>query len=166
MAIAAAVLIALATIPAVVRLGIGVALILYGYLGLMIAYSFWLKNIVIVDVLTLAAGFVLRVAAGAVVVQAERFSPWIYVCMVLLALFLGLGKRRQEIVLLNGNSGSTRDPGGVQPALRGRDAGAGQLDHGDGLLVVYLLRAQRAAQPYDDAHASRLFSMASSAIST
>jgi 4-hydroxybenzoate polyprenyltransferase len=107
-AIAAAALITSVTIPAAVWLGGRMALVLYGYLGLMIAYSFWLKNIVIVDVLALAAGFVLRVAAGVVVVQAERFSPWIYVCMVLLALFLGLGKRRQEIVLLNGNSGSTR----------------------------------------------------------
>ena len=107
-AILAALLIGLATIPAALSLGLGLALILYGYLVLMIAYSFWLKNIVIVDVLTLAAGFVLRVAAGVVVIQAERFSPWIYVCMVLLALFLGLGKRRQEIVLLNGNTGETR----------------------------------------------------------
>jgi len=85
-----------------------VTLILYGYLALMIAYSFWLKNIVIVDVLTISAGFVLRVAAGVVAVNAIRFSPWMYVCMVLLALFLALGKRRQEIVLLEGNSGDTR----------------------------------------------------------
>jgi 4-hydroxybenzoate polyprenyltransferase len=67
-----------------------------------------LKNIVIVDVLTISAGFVLRVAAGVVAVNAIRFSPWMYVCMVLLALFLALGKRRQEIVLLEGNSGDTR----------------------------------------------------------
>jgi 4-hydroxybenzoate polyprenyltransferase len=85
-----------------------VTLILYGYLALMIAYSFWLKNIVIVDVLTISAGFVLRVAAGVVAVNAVRFSPWMYVCMVLLALFLALGKRRQEIVLLEGNTGNTR----------------------------------------------------------
>jgi 4-hydroxybenzoate polyprenyltransferase len=85
-----------------------VTLVLYGYLALMIAYSFWLKNIVIVDVLTIAAGFVLRVAAGVVAVNAIRFSPWMYVCTVLLALFLALGKRRQEIVLLEGNSGNTR----------------------------------------------------------
>jgi 4-hydroxybenzoate polyprenyltransferase len=85
-----------------------VTLVVYGYLVLMIAYSFWLKNIVIVDVLTIAAGFVLRVAAGVVAVNALRFSPWMYVCTVLLALFLALGKRRQEIVLLEGNSGNTR----------------------------------------------------------
>ena len=66
------------------------------YLLLQIAYSFMLKKMVIVDVLTIAAGFVLRVAAGVPLVEAERFSPWLYVFTVLLALFLGLGKRRQE----------------------------------------------------------------------
>ncbi len=96
------------TVPAALWLGGELAAILYGYLLLMIAYSFWLKNIVIVDVLTIAAGFVLRVAAGVVVVEAARFSPWIYVCMVLLALFLALGKRRQEIVLLQENAQNTR----------------------------------------------------------
>jgi 4-hydroxybenzoate polyprenyltransferase len=74
----------------------------------MIAYTFRLKNIVIVDVLTIALGFVLRVAAGVAVVTAARFSPWLYMCMVLLALFLGLGKRRQEIVLMNENGANTR----------------------------------------------------------
>jgi 4-hydroxybenzoate polyprenyltransferase len=97
-----------ATIPVTLWLDSGLAWILYGYLGLMIAYSFWLKNIVIVDVMTIAAGFVLRVAAGVVVIDAERFSPWIYVCMVLLALFLALGKRRQEIVLLGDGTANTR----------------------------------------------------------
>lgn len=98
----------LVTIPAALWQGPKLALILYGYFFLMIAYSFWLKNMVIVDVLTIAAGFVLRVAAGVVVVIAERFSPWIFVCMVLLALFLALGKRRQEIVLMRDNAGNTR----------------------------------------------------------
>jgi 4-hydroxybenzoate polyprenyltransferase len=107
-AAAAAIIMLLITIPPALQLGIGLALTLYGYLALMIVYSFWLKNLVIVDVLAIAAGFVLRVAAGVVVVDAERFSPWIYVCMVLLALFLGLGKRRQEIVLLGDNAGHTR----------------------------------------------------------
>jgi len=106
--LAAAVVLVAATIPAAIWLGSELAFILYGYFGLMIAYSFWLKNIVIVDVLTIAAGFVLRVAAGVVVVDAERFSPWIYVCMVLLALFLAIGKRRQEIVLLDVDSANAR----------------------------------------------------------
>ncbi len=96
------------SLPGAFWLGLELAAILYGYLLLMVAYSFWLKNIVIVDVLTIAAGFVLRVAGGVAVVNAARFSPWIYVCMVLLALFLALGKRRQEIVLLQGNHHHTR----------------------------------------------------------
>ncbi len=104
----AACVIVLGTLPASLWLDRGLTLILYGYLGLMIAYSFRLKNIVIVDVMTIAAGFVLRVAAGVAVVDAARFSPWIYVCMTLLALFLAIGKRRQEIVLLEGNTGDTR----------------------------------------------------------
>ena len=107
-AIGGAALIVLASLPVALWLDRGLLPILYGYLGLMVAYSFWLKNIVIVDVFTIAAGFVLRVAAGVVVVQTERFSPWLYVCMVLLALFLAIGKRRQEIVLLEGNDGNTR----------------------------------------------------------
>lgn len=107
-AIIAAGFIMLGTLPLTLWVDRGVAWILYGYLALMIAYSFWLKNIVIVDVLTIATGFVLRVAAGVAVIDAQRFSPWIYVCMTLLALFLAIGKRRQEIVLLEGNTGDTR----------------------------------------------------------
>jgi 4-hydroxybenzoate polyprenyltransferase len=71
-----------------------------GYLVLMVLYTFYLKHIVIVDVMTVAAGFVLRVAAGAVVVQVARFSPWLYVCTTLLSLFIAINKRRHEIWLL------------------------------------------------------------------
>jgi 4-hydroxybenzoate polyprenyltransferase len=78
------------------------------YLLLMILYSFWLKNIVIIDVLTVAAGFVLRVAAGVVVVRAERFSPWLYLCMVFGALFIAISKRRHELLLLNENANAHR----------------------------------------------------------
>ncbi len=74
------------------------------YLAIQLAYSFLLKNVVILDVLIIASGFVLRVAAGSVVAEAERFSPWLYVCITLLALFLGLGKRRSELTLLNANA--------------------------------------------------------------
>ncbi len=78
------------------------------YLLLMILYSFWLKNVVVVDVLTVAAGFVLRVAAGVVVVRAARFSPWLYLCMVFGALFIAISKRRHELVLLNENANAHR----------------------------------------------------------
>lgn len=78
------------------------------YLGTMIFYSFWLKNIVIIDVMTIAAGFVLRVAGGVVVIPVERFSPWIYVCMTLLALFMAAAKRRHELVLLASDANNHR----------------------------------------------------------
>ncbi len=83
--------------------------ILTGYLVLQIAYSFWLKNVVIIDVMTIAAGFLLRVAAGVPLVEAERFSPWLYICMALLALLIGFGKRRQELVLLKENANAHRE---------------------------------------------------------
>ena len=106
-AVGAAVIV-LGALPFALRLGPWFTGLLYGYLLLNVAYSFWLKNMVIVDVLTLAAGFVLRVAAGVSVISAERFSPWIYVCTVLLALFLALGKRRQEMIQMKGNASHTR----------------------------------------------------------
>ncbi len=89
-------------------LSINFGIIVTGYLLLQIAYSFVLKNIVIVDVLTVAAGFVLRVAAGVALVEAERFSPWLYVFTVLLALFLVLGKRRTELAQLKDHATNTR----------------------------------------------------------
>jgi 4-hydroxybenzoate polyprenyltransferase len=82
--------------------------ILAGYLTMQIVYSFWLKNVVIIDVMLIAAGFVLRVAAGVPLVEAERFSPWLYICMTLLALLIGFGKRRHELVLLKGNANMHR----------------------------------------------------------
>ena len=82
----------------------GFGLIGLVYFVMQLAYSFALKNVVIVDVLIIAAGFVLRVAAGSVIAEAERFSPWLYVCMSLLALFLGFGKRRNELAVLGDNA--------------------------------------------------------------
>ena len=67
---------------------------------LHIAYSFWLKNVVIIDVFAIAAGFILRLVAGIVVIDVANFSPWLYICAGLLALFLAIGKRRQELILM------------------------------------------------------------------
>jgi 4-hydroxybenzoate polyprenyltransferase len=83
-------------------------LIAAGYLFLMSLYSLWLKHVVLVDVMTVATGFVLRVAAGVAIVRAARFSPWLYLCMVFLALFIAIGKRRHELVLLNENANAHR----------------------------------------------------------
>ncbi len=107
-ALVAAVLIPAIALPLSYVLDVSFGLILTGYLVMQFAYSLWLKNQVIIDVMVIAAGFVLRVAAGVPLVQAERFSPWLYVFTTLLALFLGLGKRRQEIVLLKREASNTR----------------------------------------------------------
>jgi len=73
------------------------------YFVTFIVYSFFLKNVVIVDVLIISCGFVMRAIAGAVVIGV-RYSPWFMVCTFLLSLFLALAKRRHEIVLLNENA--------------------------------------------------------------
>ena len=78
------------------------------YLVQNIAYSFYLKNVVILDVMVLSLGFLLRVVAGVIVVQVANFSPWLYVCVTLLSLFLGFGKRRHELTLLAGDAASHR----------------------------------------------------------
>ncbi|MBI3028785.1 MAG: decaprenyl-phosphate phosphoribosyltransferase [Candidatus Rokubacteria bacterium] len=72
-----------------------------GYVVLLVAYSAGLKRVVIVDALTVSVGFVLRAVAGAVVVDVE-ISGWLLICTILLALFLALGKRRHELLTLEG----------------------------------------------------------------
>jgi 4-hydroxybenzoate polyprenyltransferase len=76
-----------------------------GYIALTTCYSLFLKQIVILDVLSIATGFVLRVISGAEAIQVE-FSPWLVLCTFLLALFLGFGKRRHELMLLEGDAQS------------------------------------------------------------
>ena len=83
-------------------------LIIVTYFLLNIAYSFKLKNIVIIDVMIVTAGFVLRVAAGVIIVDAARFSPWLYLSILFLGLFLSIGRRRHEITLLQEGANSHR----------------------------------------------------------
>jgi len=71
------------------------------YILIQLAYSFGLKQIALVDVLVIAAGFVLRAIGGAVVLDSVKISPWLLLCTFLLALFLALCKRRHEKVFLN-----------------------------------------------------------------
>ena len=97
----------LATVTAVVLIVLGLAgatlldpwfgLIAFAYILLQVAYTFGLKHEVVLDVMAIAAGFVLRVIAGAVVVHVS-VSPWLLTCAASLALFLGLAKRRQELL--------------------------------------------------------------------
>jgi len=78
------------------------------YLLMNILYSKWLKHIPILDVMIIATGFVLRVAAGVSLIKVDRFSPWLYVVTTLLSLFIGFGKRRAELVLLSKDANQHR----------------------------------------------------------
>lgn len=103
----AAVIIGGAALATAALVGWWFAAVALGYVALQGLYSGPLKHIVIIDVLTLAIGFVLRAVAGAVAVNVE-ISHWLLVCTVLLALFIALAKRRHEIVLLAGDAASHR----------------------------------------------------------
>jgi 4-hydroxybenzoate polyprenyltransferase len=83
-------------------------LIFVAYAGLMTAYNLGVKEIAILDVFAIAAGFVLRAVAGAIAVEVS-ISPWLLVCTMLLALLIGFGKRRQELVALENASGHRRN---------------------------------------------------------
>lgn len=107
-ALMAAVMIPIASISFAFFFSVPLALILIAYLLMQIAYSFKLKHIVIVDVLTIMIGFLMRVGAGAVVFDVENFSPWLFAATGLLALFLAVGKRRGELIEMGENAGSTR----------------------------------------------------------
>jgi len=76
------------------------ALIFVAYTLLILAYSLWLKKIMILDVLVIASGFVLRVLAGLSVITVAYFSPWLFVLTTLLAMYLAFGKRLAELKLL------------------------------------------------------------------
>ncbi len=76
------------------------AIIEASYFVLMLAYSRWLKHIPLIDVLVIAAGFVLRVLAGLSVITVKYFSPWLFVVTTLFALYIGFGKRRSELAVL------------------------------------------------------------------
>jgi 4-hydroxybenzoate polyprenyltransferase len=98
-----------AALSAAVALGLGALvnwktlLTLAGFMVLQFAYSNWLKHILFVDVMAISAGFVLRAFAGLVCIPVA-ISPWLLLCTGLLALFLGLAKRRGEAVALGGTA--------------------------------------------------------------
>lgn len=77
------------------------------YLGLQALYSLGLKNLHVIDILIIATGFILRVYAGAFIINAH-LSVWFLLCVVSASLFLAAGKRRAEINLLEAVDGGTR----------------------------------------------------------
>lgn len=103
-AVITAIIIALISFPFAFYINTSLGLTLVVYLLLMLAYSYWLKHIALIDVMIIAAGFVLRVTAGVLVIETQQFSPWLFVSTLLLALFMGLGKRRAEIAMLENNA--------------------------------------------------------------
>ena len=96
----------------VVPLGLGSVLLVLAFAALQAAYTLRLKHVVLLDVLAISALFVIRASAGAEAVDV-RISPWLLICTGLLALFLALGKRRAELVLV----GAEETPG--RPVLEG-----------------------------------------------
>jgi len=106
-AIGAAALIGAGALAAALLLDRRVGFVLGIYLLVNLLYSRVLKHLVILDVMTIAAGFVLRVVAGGIAVGVP-LSSWLLLCTSLLALFLGFGKRRHELVLLEINASTHR----------------------------------------------------------
>jgi 4-hydroxybenzoate polyprenyltransferase len=84
-----------------------VGCVTFAYTALMVAYSFSLKHMVLLDLMVIAAGFVLRAMAGALAIDVP-ISPWLYVVTALGALFLGINKRRAELELLQDGAGNHR----------------------------------------------------------
>jgi 4-hydroxybenzoate polyprenyltransferase len=119
--------IGIATVMIVVTLGASyiVSLPMFitaaGYLAMNVAYSWWIKNIVLLDVMAVASGFILRAVAGSIAIDHAiimrgsnavelnlTISPWLYVVTALGALFLALAKRRNELAIAGDNSEAQR----------------------------------------------------------
>jgi len=106
-ALGTAIALAIFTLTCAWLLGTAFWLVACGYFVLLSLYSLKLKQIVILDVMVLAMGFVLRVVAGGVVISVE-ISSWLILCTILLALFMALSKRRHEIILLDNEAATHR----------------------------------------------------------
>jgi len=107
-AMTAAIILALVAIVVGFLLAPAFAVIIGFYFVINLLYSRWLKHVPILDVLIISSGFVLRVAAGVTLITVERFSPWLYVITTLFSLFMGFGKRRAELSLLEQGAGTHR----------------------------------------------------------
>ncbi|HEV8396676.1 MAG TPA: decaprenyl-phosphate phosphoribosyltransferase [Vicinamibacterales bacterium] len=106
-ALTAALVLIAVCVAASTAINAGLTMAAVSYVVLLVAYSAALKHYVIIDVLTLSAGFVLRAVAGAVAIGVP-ISHWLLVCSTLLALFIGLSKRRHELTLLSDGAAGHR----------------------------------------------------------
>ncbi len=84
-----------------------IGLVAVAYVGLTLSYSAFLKNVIIIDVMVVAAAYVIRVLAGAVVIDVP-ISEWLYVCTTLAALLISIGKRRAEVELMDADAPNHR----------------------------------------------------------
>jgi 4-hydroxybenzoate polyprenyltransferase len=102
------VIVAVGGLGASLLVDLSFGIVVAGYFLMQIAYCLALKRIVLLDVFTIAAGFVLRTVAGAMIIHVH-ISQWLLLCTLQLALFLGFGKRRQELVKLGADAGKHRE---------------------------------------------------------
>jgi len=116
MALLAALALGVVAVGGALALRLPVGGIVAGYLALQLGYSLLLKHVVIVDVLCIAASFVLRAGAGAAAVEVE-FSSWLLICTALLALFLALAKRRHELLLVENAHNHRRSLADYSPQM-------------------------------------------------
>jgi len=106
-ALGSAIMLIVVGLAAAAALSPSFAVVALTYVGLLNLYSVALKHVVIVDVLTVAIGFVLRAIGGALAIGVD-ISGWLLICTILIALFLALGKRRHEYLTLEGEAARHR----------------------------------------------------------
>lgn len=104
----AAVVLLLISLPLAYLISPAFLMLCASYFILNISYSLWLKHIPLLDVLILASFYVIRVVAGVTIISVERFSPWLYIATTFVALLMGIGKRRAELVRAQAESTNTR----------------------------------------------------------
>jgi 4-hydroxybenzoate polyprenyltransferase len=107
LALGVALTLVVVALAAASQISTGFVLVAVAYVVLLSAYSVWLKHVVIVDVLTVAVGFVLRALAGTLAIDVA-ISGWLLICTILIALFLALGKRRHEYLTLEADAARHR----------------------------------------------------------
>ncbi len=107
-ALIAAGLLGIAGLIAGAAIGAELTLVLAIYLALMVGYNAGLKHVVVLDVIIIALGFVLRAAGGAIAIDVP-ISPWLYMCTLVVALLVGFGKRRHELIALQDDAALHRN---------------------------------------------------------